>query len=127
MTHLLVCALCAGAVGPASSDGAMVAPSLALDVEHGVPSLVLDRGVLPLRAGVLALADASAGDGHSGHDDGAHMGPMWIMMGVMMVGMMVVTGAHMMRGHWATPLHAGFASAPHLAAIPPAATFRPGG
>ncbi len=128
MTYLLVCALCAGTVAPASSDaGAPAIPSLAVGVERDVPSVAVDRRVLALDAGLLSLADVSATDGHSAHDDGAHLGPMWIMMGVMMVGMMVVAGAYMMRGHWAAPLHAGVAPSPHPAAIPPPVAFGPGG
>jgi len=52
---------------------------------------------------------------------------MWIMMGVMMVGMMVVAGAYMMRGHWVTSFQPAALGSPHQAAIPPVVAFRPGG
>jgi hypothetical protein len=36
---------------------------------------------------------SDSGDGHGG----SHMGPMWIVMGVMMVAMMATAGFYMMR------------------------------
>jgi hypothetical protein len=131
MTYLLVCALCAATPDPIASPSADAgAPVLASELRIDAPSLELERTAVALagaRAAPLTFAEQSPSDGHPGHDDGAHMGPMWIMMGVMMVGMMVVLGAYMMRGHFATPLQPGALAPPHLAAFPPAAGFRPGG
>jgi hypothetical protein len=131
MTYLLVCALCAAMPDPIAAPNADAAASvLAPDLRIDAPSLELERAAAALagaRAAPLTFADESPSDGHAGHDDGAHMGPMWIMMGVMMVGMMVVAGAYMMRGHLATTLQPGALASPHLAAIPPAVGLRPGG
>ena len=104
--------------------------TLTLQVHGRALSGDLDRGPLGFGSAAtasLAFADHSSDDGHSGHDDGAHMGPMWIMMGVMMVGMMVVAGAYMMRGHSATSFQPATFGSPHQAAIPPAVAFRLGG
>lgn len=124
MTYLLVCALCAGApVAGAADPGG---PSLRIGEREAAP---LERIVLALgqpRAAPLALSDDSGDEGHSGHG-GAHVGPMMIVMGVMMVGMMVALGAYAMRGHWATSLSHGGVASPQLAAIPPENGFRPGG
>ncbi|HEY6005459.1 MAG TPA: hypothetical protein VIV57_21445 [Anaeromyxobacter sp.] len=131
MTYLLVCALCAAMPQQMAARSADAGdPALAPDLRIDASSLELDRAAAALagaRAAPLAFTDQSASDGHAGHDDGARVGPMWIMMGVMMVGMMVVLGAYMMRGHVAAPLQPGALASPHLAAIPPAAGFRPGG
>lgn len=132
MTYLLVCALCAGTPGPIAFPAATPSdPALGLEPGRDAPSLGWDPPASELglaRAAPLSLADQPGGDDHSGHDDGAHVGPMWIMMGVMMAGMMVAFGAYMMRGHWVTTsFQPGAPSPPHLAAIPPQVGLRPGG
>jgi len=129
MTYLLACLLCTGAPGDLPPPGSSPGSTLILQLGHDAPSIDLEREALGLgsAAAAVAFADGSADGGHSGHDDGAHMGPMWIVMGVMMVGMMVVAGAYMMRGHWATPLQPAALGSPHQAAIPPGVAFRPGG
>jgi hypothetical protein len=131
MTYLLVCALCAGTAGPASSSIAEPgASALVLDVGRDTSLPDVKERLLAHGTAVAAareLADPSAGEGHPGHDGGAHMGPMWIMMAVMMAGMMVALGATMMRGHRATPLQPGGTSSPLATALPAAVPFRPGG
>jgi len=120
MTYLLVCALCAGTAGDIAPRGASPeAPRLALDLERDASA---DGLALAAPVPVL-LAD------HSGHDGGggAHIGPMWIMMGVMMVAMMVAFGVYMMRGNAVGAFESGALSAPHLSAVPVGAGFRPGG
>ena len=133
MTYLLVCALCAGTPGQIASLGgeAPDGPRLALDLERDASPLDLGRDASALGlalAAPLPLGDHSGGDGHSGHDGGgAHMGPMWIVMGIMMVGMMVALGVYMMRGNAVGFSQAGAISPPHLDAIPVSTAFRPGG
>ena len=130
MTYLLVCLVCTGSPGDLPPPGSSSGATLTLDLGHPAFSSDLDRdatGLGSAAAATLAFADHSADGDHSGHDDGAHMGPMWIMMGVMMVGMMLVVGAYMMRGHWATSLQPAAIGSPHQAAIPPVVAFRPGG
>lgn len=127
MTYVLTCLLCAVAPGDLAAPGATFATTLTLRLPDAARPGDLDPAALRLRqTASLSFSDTSP-DGHSGHDGSDHMGPMWIMMGVMMVGMMVALGAYMMRGHWATPLDAAAVGAPHQAAIPPAVAFRPGG
>ncbi len=125
MTYLLACALCAGA--PVAGVADLGGPSLRISEREAAP---LERIVLAVEqpgAAPLALSEESGDEGHSRHGGGAHVGPMVIVMGVVMVGMMVALGAYMMRGHWATSLGHGGAVSPQLAAIPPENGFRPGG
>lgn len=126
MTYLLVCAICAGTPGQIASQGAgPEVPRLAFDLDRDTSSLDLERDASALG---LALAAPVPFADHSGHDGGgSRIGPMWIMMGVMMVAMMVVLGVYMMRGNAVGPFEFGAISPPHLAAIPFAGGFRPGG
>lgn len=120
MTYLLVCALCAGTAGDlVPREAAPDAPRLALDLERDVPALGL----------ALAGSEPVPLANHSGYDggSGAHMGPMWIVMGVMMVAMMVALGVYMMRANDVSAFETGAVSAPHVAAVPVGAGFRPGG
>jgi hypothetical protein len=125
MTYVLVCLLCTGAAGDLGSSSSTVAPPV-LQLRAVAPGALAPE---TLRVDVPSRPSfpEQASDGHSGHDDGARMGPMGIMMGVMMVGMMVVAGAYMMRGHLASPLPSTAMAAPHAAAIPTAVAFRLGG
>lgn len=130
MTYLLACLLCTATPGDLPASASSPSLALTLQVHDHALSSHLDRD--PLRFGgaaaaPLAFADHASDDGHSGHDGGAHMGPMWIMMGVMMVGMMVVAGAYMMRGHSPTSFQPAPFGSPHQAASSPAVAFRPGG
>ncbi len=120
MTYVLVCALCAGTVGDASP------PEAARDVSTLASGLELD---VSAPASTLAFASTLPLADHSGHDggSGSHISPMWIMMGIMMVGMMVALGAYMMRGSSGGAFETGAVSAPHLSAVPVGAGFRPGG
>lgn len=133
MTYLLVCALCAGTPGQlASLEGAGPdAPRLTLDLRSDASPVGAERDVSALGFALSApapLADHSGSDGHSGHDGGgSHMGPMWIVMGVMMVGMMVALGVYMMRGNATGLSPPGAVSSPQAAAIPVTPAFRPGG
>lgn len=118
MTFMLVCALCTATVGESvPSQVGQDASTLPLRLELDVSA----PGGMPTEP--VPLAD------HSGHDggSGAHLTPMWIMMGIMMVGMMVVLGVYMMRGSGGSSFEAGSVPAPHLSAIPIGAGFRPGG
>jgi hypothetical protein len=133
MTYLLVCALCTGSPGQlASLEGAAPdAPGLTLDLRSDASPVGAGRDVSALGFGPSApvpLVDHSGSDGHSGHDGGgSHMGPMWIVMGAMMVGMMVALGVYMMRGNAAGLAQPGALSSPQAAAIPVMPAFRPGG
>lgn len=130
MTYLLACLLCTGTPGDLPPRGASPGPTLTLQLRDHALSSDLDRSPLGLGSAATAppaFAEHSPDGGHSGRDDGAHMGPMWIMMGVMMVAMMVVAGAHMMRGHWATSLQPAALGSPPPGAVPPVVAFRPDG
>lgn len=132
MTYLLVCALCAGTAGQIGPQGGTSdEPTLALQLERGasLPEQERDAPALGLAlAAPLPLADHSGSDGHSGHDaGGSHMGPMWVVMGVMMVGMMVALGVYTMRGNATGFSQPGAVSSPQAAAIPVTPAFRPGG
>lgn len=95
MTLVLACALCA-----AAPDMLSVASSAPIAPLEGGLSLGRIDDPRPGAAVPLALApmeDHGAGDGD--HSD--HMGPMWILMGVMMAVMVVGIGVYLMR-HSAT-------------------------
>lgn len=120
MTYVLVCVLCAGSAGEvAPPEAARDVPTLASDLELEIAA----------PASTLALASTLPLSDHSGHDggSGSHVSPMWIMMGIMMVGMMVALGVYMMRGSGVSAFETGAVSAPHLSAVPVGAGFRPGG
>ncbi len=125
MTHLLACLLCSGTAGVLAPAGSSTGAGLGLQLRE--PGLAeLDRDLRVEAPRPPAFTDESP-DGHPGHEGGAGMGPLWIMMGVMMVGMMVVAGAYMMRGHWAAPPGGAPVGSPRQGAIPPTAGARPGG
>ena len=94
MTYLLVCALCS--TTPQAPDTHMLtfplSPRLAL--AEATPLLVADLGSDPR----LARDRFEVQGEDVGSHGASHMGPMWIVMGVMMVAMMVVFGFYMMRG-----------------------------
>ena len=118
MTFTLVCALCA------ATSGELVPPQ----VGHDASTLPL-RLALDVSAPSANLAVPVQFADHSGHDggSGAQIGPMWIVMGLMMVGMMVALGVYMMRGSGGSGVETGAVPAPHLSAIPTGVGFRPGG
>lgn len=125
MTYILVCLLCTAATYTAvPGDHASTGSSPQLTASLRVPDLTTPGRPVALRTNASAPLSFSDHDG--GPSEGAHVGPMWIAMGAMMVAMMVVAGAYMMRGHWATPLQQGV-GVPHQAALPPVGVFRPGG
>lgn len=127
MAYVLICALCGGG---AAAGGGVVAdaassPAFTLRLGRTTPATALSTPmpfVLAEHDARLPLAD------HSGHDGGggSHIGPMWIVMGVMMVAMMVALGVYMMRGNAVGSVDA-FGATPHLSAIPVSAGVRPGG
>jgi len=115
MTYALVCALCAVASGstewsPPREHGSQLAFSAPatnpsdLTLASAAPTLALDYS-----------DHTNAGGGHGG----SHMGPMWIVMGVMMVAMMATLGFYMMRGG------NGLAAPSWDVALPPARTGVP--
>lgn len=92
---VLTCALCAAVPGTVS-------------VSSSARTALLDGGLSlgqidhPRRAAPVPLALAHTSDqGGGGGDHSDHMGPMWILMGAMMVVMMVGMGVYLMR-HSAT-------------------------
>lgn len=127
MTYLLVCLLCTGSPGDRAVSSDSPGAALTLQLHDAARMSDLGREALSVDGTVPVSFSDQAPDGGPGRDQGLHMGPLWIMMGVMMVGMMVVAGAYMMRGHWATPVHATAIGSPQQAAIPPVVGFRPGG
>ncbi len=94
MMLVLTCALCTAIPGTPVGGAPVRAPLLdeGLTLVQSTPS----RQAAPVPL-ALARTDQGAGDGD--HSD--HMGPMWIMMGVMMAVMMVGMGVYFMR-HSAT-------------------------
>jgi len=94
MTYLLVCALCS--TTPQAPDTHMLTLRLAsrLALAEATPLLLADRGSDPR----LARDRLEVPGEDVGSHGASHMGPMWIVMGVMMVAMMVVFGFYMMRG-----------------------------
>lgn len=53
-----------------------------------------------------------------GHGSGNHMGPMWIVMGVMMVAMIATAGIYMMRSGAESPRAAGAVAVPRAGGGP---------
>jgi len=91
MTFLLVCALCTSSPAPTFESH--------LEPPTAAPTLTADLGILPvsLAGPVLHLDQAEPSANHGGHGGESHMGPMWVVMGVMMVAMMATVGIVMMR------------------------------
>jgi hypothetical protein len=101
MTYVLVCALCSATPQLANSHllALRLAPRLAL--AEATPPLLAD-----LRDGPRFARDRFEYQGEDvGSHGTSHMGPMWIVMGVMMVAMMAVLGVYMMRSGNAMPVH----------------------
>lgn len=109
MTFLLVCALCASSSSsPAEVRSEPAGLALTAPASLRVLALVPAGPNLALR-----YDDPSASHGGS-HGGDSHMGPMWVVMGVMMVAMMAAAGVYMMRGGFnerPRPLDADAASA----------------
>lgn len=116
MMLVLTCALCA----------AEPALPVAGDVDPDGPGLLDERlslrhaAVVPPYVPVSLALGRTADDGSGGGEDHSdHMGPMWIVMGVMMAVMMVGMGVYLMRH--ATPaqtLHPAASPSPAQLALP---------
>lgn len=120
MTYALVCALCAATSGstewsPPRGDGSQ----FALSAPAASPSDLSLRPVAPALA--LDYSDHTTAGGDHGS---SHMGPMWIVMGVMMVAMMAAAGFYMMRGGNGVPVPSWDVALPPARTGVPAAGLR---
>ncbi len=114
MVLALTCALCLAV--PDAPSGPAPLTLLGSELTLGQPPATPSRAPVPLAVG--RLPDGGSGDGDtSSHSD--HMGPMWILMGAMMVVMMVGMGVFLMRHETAGPVHSGGAGlSPAQLALP---------
>ena len=98
MMFALTCALCA--TQPAFPAGGLVDQWHIQLLDERLSLRDVDASQLPpppvltLALGRFPYEGAGGGDDHSNSD---HMGPMWIVMGVVMVVMMVGMGVYVMR------------------------------
>ena len=121
MVLALTCALCV-----AVPDAMPVERTGLLDTELSLGRVASGSSErVPLAMGHLLDQGSGEGDHDQSHQD--HMGPMWILMGAMMVVMMVGMGVYLMR-HSATGQVVAHASpvSPAQLAIPVSGA-RPGG
>jgi hypothetical protein len=95
MMFVLTCALCA--TQPALTAGGAVDPGGFQLLEERLSLRNLDAAALPPPALTLALDRIPYEGSGDGEDHSGHMGPMWIVMGAMMVVMMVGVGVYAMR------------------------------
>lgn len=94
MTLVLTCLLCSAVPSPlplGATDRLFVHGERLTLAEDATPQVI---GPLPLALG--HLADQGGGDGNHG-DHSGHVGPMWILMGAMMVVMMVGMAFYLAR------------------------------
>ena len=89
---VLTCVLCASAPGPFTAEASDPLALLQEGLTLGALSPATPSAAVPLALGGPVDRGAGGGDEHSDH-----MGPMWIVMGAMMVVMMVGMGVYFMR------------------------------
>lgn len=117
MTFVLACALCA--TQPASPAGESIGPGNFQLLEERLSLRDLDVSPLPPPTLTHSLDRVPYSGSGDGEDHSGHMGPMWIVMGAVMVVMMVGMGVYVMRnGAPVAHLHPVAVSSPAQLALP---------
>jgi hypothetical protein len=117
MVFVLTCALCAAQ--PVFPAGAFPGPVAFQLLEERLSLSVVDVAPVPPPSLTLALERMPYAGSGEGEDHSGHMGPMWIVMGGVMVVMMIGMGVYVMRnGAPVARLHPVAQSSPAQLALP---------